>query len=315
MSVDGVNAGAGANEVQPETKTEGDKVGGDKFRQKMTRKVERQKQAKRKGDQKAEAEGEGAKAEAEGQAVKSDMASHGSRLAEQLQQGFGQEQVRGEQAMAEGTAELATKSEQSSEQATFSRAKDTDAKAELDASERSPAADVLRRAQGKESAGDKAQQDVAADALKERQAQGHGDRDEVKETLQDQLSDNLFNAGITNQNVETRLQELAEVGPVETVQPQIPPEIIDRVVDRVRYGMNAEGAHEFQIDLKQDVLQGAELKVVSQDGKVTVQVISDDPQVQASLQPKLAALKAALKKKGIDDPDISVLSQAQAYGR
>ncbi|RME73156.1 MAG: hypothetical protein D6776_07565 [Planctomycetota bacterium] len=133
-----------------------------------------------------------------------------------------------------------------------------------------------------------------------------------RDRLRDEVKQQLFAGEVTNPLLMQRVQELAAAAPTEPVKPvEIPQEVIDRVVERVRFGQTEDGAHEFQIDLKQEVLQGAQLKVRTEGGRVLLEMISDDPLVQAQLEQHAQALVRSMRERGLE-PELRVLSREQA---
>ncbi|MFC1705332.1 hypothetical protein ACFL59_00740 [Planctomycetota bacterium] len=125
--------------------------------------------------------------------------------------------------------------------------------------------------------------------------------------LESELENNLFATEIGNPLMAQRATEpqpVAEARPV----PQIPQAVVDRVVERARFGMTVEGGHEFQVDLKEDILGGAELKIQTKDGRLTVQVISDDPSVQQSID----QLAEHLSERGLEVDHVQVMTSDQA---
>jgi hypothetical protein len=125
--------------------------------------------------------------------------------------------------------------------------------------------------------------------------------------LKNELQQNLFASEVGNPLMAQRASEPKPVEAAAAAQ-QIPQPIVDRVVEKARFGMNADGSHEFQIDLKDDVFQGAEVKVVTKDGKVTVEMVSDDPNLHAAAE----QLAKQLSKSGVNVENVQVYSQAEA---
>jgi hypothetical protein len=125
--------------------------------------------------------------------------------------------------------------------------------------------------------------------------------------LKNELQQNLFASEVGNPLMAQRASEPVPVEAAAAAQ-QIPQPIVDRVVESARFGKNADGSHEFQIDLKDDVFQGAEVKVVTKDGKVTIEMVSDDPSLHAAAE----QLAKQLSKSGVDVANVQVYSQAEA---
>lgn len=130
---------------------------------------------------------------------------------------------------------------------------------------------------------------------------------EQSEALEGELEQNLFASDISNQLMAQRATEPQAVAEAQKT-PQIPQQVVDKVVENARFGVNADGSHEFQVDLKQDVFGGAELKILTKDGRVTVQMVSDDPNLHGAAE----QLAEQLKAKGINIDQVEVLTQAEA---
>lgn len=80
---------------------------------------------------------------------------------------------------------------------------------------------------------------------------------------------------------------------------EIPQEILDKLVEEVRVGVNAEGKSEFQIDLKEGVLQGMTLKVTAEGGKVQCNFVGGDNSAKNFIEASQGSLARALEGKGL----------------
>lgn len=162
---------------------------------------------------------------------------------------------------------------------------------------------------------DAAKADAAKDAQKAAGPHKEGPAVEEKpksgkgEDLKTEVAKNLAPGVGPHPFVLQGPQQAAPAQPVHKVQ--IPPEIVDKIVERARFGMNAEGAHEFQIDLKQDVFRGLKLSVATRDGKVEIKMIAASPEVQKAFEGKAQELAQALSAKGLDVQNV-VVTTAQA---
>lgn len=87
---------------------------------------------------------------------------------------------------------------------------------------------------------------------------------------------------------------------------EIPQELIDKLVDGVRVGVNEVGHAEFQIDLKDGVMQGMTLKVSSNNGKVVCQFVGGDSSAKNFIESSEGALSRALESKGLRLEKLSV---------
>ena len=275
------------------------------------RKAERGR-TRRKGEKRSE-EAEGSE---EAEAKQLGASEYAARLAQSLQgEAFGDEQF-GAGEGAEGlTAELEGSFGDTPSPGDLEGLSEGSAASELRKGVRSDGRSVDTKATGAEEGADEAKfeetrpgagtEDVTAlnnqEALQE--------EDEELDLTSD-LQQNLFASEIGNPLLA---QRATEPQPVENTQatPQIPKEIVDAVVDRARFGMNAEGAHEFQIDLKQEVFQGAELKIATKDGKVSIEFVSDDPALHAAAK----QLAKRLQARGLSVGGLSVSTKAEAQSR
>jgi len=63
-----------------------------------------------------------------------------------------------------------------------------------------------------------------------------------------------------------------------------------------------------RMDLKQEVFQGAELKISTKDGKVSIEFVSDDPALHAAAK----QLAKRLQSRGLNVGDLKVSTKAEA---
>jgi hypothetical protein len=87
---------------------------------------------------------------------------------------------------------------------------------------------------------------------------------------------------------------------------RIATEIAQKIVERVRVGTNAAGATEFQIDLRNDVLSGLQVKVSAKNGRISAVFSGSDRDVLKMLQEHEEALKGALLTRGLTLFDFKV---------
>jgi hypothetical protein len=126
-----------------------------------------------------------------------------------------------------------------------------------------------------------------------------------KEDLQKALQQGL--ASQMGQPHPFVLQGPTQVAPAEPVHKvQIPTEVVDKIVAQARFGLNAEGAHEFQIDLKHDVFKGLKLSITTKDGKVSIKMTAENADVQKNFESKANDLASALAAKGLNVTGVSV---------
>ncbi|HVY61286.1 MAG TPA: hypothetical protein VHF22_06510 [Planctomycetota bacterium] len=128
-------------------------------------------------------------------------------------------------------------------------------------------------------------------------------------SMQEEIAKHMFPGEIVHPFL---LQQVAPVEQVQKAQPVIQPEIVDKIVERARFGMNAEGAHEFQIDLKQDVYAGSQLKIATKDGKVSVEVIADNAEVARSFEARAQEIAKSLGDRGLNVQTVNVTVKENA---
>lgn len=87
---------------------------------------------------------------------------------------------------------------------------------------------------------------------------------------------------------------------------EIPQELIDKLVDGVRVGVNEVGHAEFQIDLKDGIMQGMTLRVSADNGKVTCQFVGGDASAKNFIESSEGDLSRALENKGLRLEKLSV---------
>lgn len=80
---------------------------------------------------------------------------------------------------------------------------------------------------------------------------------------------------------------------------EIPKELLDKLVEEVRVGVNEVGQSEFQIDLKEGVLQGMTLKVTADNGKVSCNFMGGDSSAKNFIESSEGSLSRALESKGL----------------
>lgn len=193
-------------------------------------------------------------------------------------------------------------------------AEKADAAAKKDGAEAGEKADAKAKAgaEGKElSAKEASRAEASKEIQKElRGEKAGGPRDSAEsakqddgKTMQEQIARNMFPGEVPHPFL---MQQIDAVQQVQAAQPVIPPEIVDRIVAQARFGTNAAGASEFQIQLKDDVFQGAELKIATKDGKVTVELIAKDAETAAGFEQKAQEIAKQLTDKGLNVENVSV---------
>ncbi len=81
--------------------------------------------------------------------------------------------------------------------------------------------------------------------------------------------------------------------------PQLPPEVLQQLVNRVFAGVTPEGLSQFTVELRGDVLGGARLDVVAKDGKITCTFHTDDKNTARLLKASEGQLARAFARKGM----------------
>lgn len=81
--------------------------------------------------------------------------------------------------------------------------------------------------------------------------------------------------------------------------PRLPPDVIQKLVERVYVGVNKEGFGEFHIEFKESVLAGSRLAISARDGKVFARFHSDDVNVCRLLKASEGELSRAFGRKGL----------------
>ena len=114
------------------------------------------------------------------------------------------------------------------------------------------------------------------------------------------------NSGSDGGNQAQHIMGLGEAAPAAPAQqtqgaqgPRVPPEVIQKLVDRVFAGVTPEGLSQFTIEFKSDVLSGARLDVVAKDGKISCTFHTDDKNVGNLLKSSEGALARAFAHKGL----------------
>ena len=83
-------------------------------------------------------------------------------------------------------------------------------------------------------------------------------------------------------------------------------EVLNKVVQYVRIGLNRKGEKEIQLDLHQKIFRGLRLRVTEKGGKVSVHFRTFDEKGRATFEQNADAIRDALSKKGIEVEEITV---------
>lgn len=83
-------------------------------------------------------------------------------------------------------------------------------------------------------------------------------------------------------------------------------QVLNKIVQHVRIGINRKGEREIQIDLHEKIFQGLKLRVTEKGGKVNVHFRLVDKKGRALFEKNSDAIRNALTSKGIDVEDITI---------
>lgn len=83
-------------------------------------------------------------------------------------------------------------------------------------------------------------------------------------------------------------------------------QILNKIVQYVRIGINEKGEKEMQLDLHERIFRGLKLRVVARAGKVAVYFRTSDANGRAVFKKNSDAIRATLSKKGIEVDEIVV---------
>jgi flagellar hook-length control protein FliK len=95
-------------------------------------------------------------------------------------------------------------------------------------------------------------------------------------------------------------------GVVEVTGPKIPTQMLDKIVDQARVGVNAKGAPEFQFELKGDVLGGLKMRMNMEGGKLNAVFIAENSDIRRFIDGNLQDLRRSLEDRGIFIRDLEV---------
>jgi len=83
-------------------------------------------------------------------------------------------------------------------------------------------------------------------------------------------------------------------------------QVLDKIIQNVRIGINRKGEKEIQIDLHERIFRGLKLRVTEKGGKVNVHFRMVDKKGRALFEKNSDAIRDALASKGIDVEEITV---------
>jgi hypothetical protein len=83
-------------------------------------------------------------------------------------------------------------------------------------------------------------------------------------------------------------------------------QVLNKIIQHVRIGINRKGEREIQIDLHERIFRGLKLRVTEKGGKVNVHFQMVDKKGRALFEKNADAIRDALTSKGIDVEEITV---------
>ncbi|MBN1282908.1 MAG: flagellar hook-length control protein FliK [Proteobacteria bacterium] len=89
-------------------------------------------------------------------------------------------------------------------------------------------------------------------------------------------------------------------------QAQLTQQLLNKIVQYVRMGINRAGEKEIQIDLHEKIFRGLKLRVTASGGKVCVHLRTRDARGREALERNSDQLRRALADKGIDVSEITI---------
>lgn len=87
---------------------------------------------------------------------------------------------------------------------------------------------------------------------------------------------------------------------------QLTQEVINKIINYVRVGINMKGEKEIQIELNEKIFRGLKLRVIARGGKVGVMFKASDPKGREILEKNKEGLSKALGDRGIVVDEIVV---------
>jgi hypothetical protein len=100
-----------------------------------------------------------------------------------------------------------------------------------------------------------------------------------------------------------RLAQAQRAGPSQAVLAQ---QVLNKIVQYVRIGINKAGEKEIQLDLHERIFRGLKLRVTEKDGKVGVHFRTSDARGREVFEKNRDAIRDALAKKGIEVAEITI---------
>ena len=83
-------------------------------------------------------------------------------------------------------------------------------------------------------------------------------------------------------------------------------QVLTKIVQFVRIGINRKGEKEIQLDLHERIFRGLKLRVIARGGKVAVHFRTPDPKGRKAFEENEQAIRDALARKGIEVDEIVI---------
>ena len=83
-------------------------------------------------------------------------------------------------------------------------------------------------------------------------------------------------------------------------------QVLNKIVQFVRIGINRKGEKEIQLDLNERIFRGLKLRIIARGGKVAIHFRTADPKGRKAFEDNEEAIRDALAKKGIEVDEIVI---------
>jgi len=144
---------------------------------------------------------------------------------------------------------------------------------------------------------------------------GHGAGGEGRGGYQGSTSKRGLSSKLSKAGVKTLPADLQKKFAAKLVQAQqakgagraeLTQQVLDKIVQYVRIGMNRAGEKEIQIDLHERIFRGLKLRVTAQGGKVGVHLRTSDARGREVFKKNRDRIMAALTEKGIEVEEMRI---------
>lgn len=132
------------------------------------------------------------------------------------------------------------------------------------------------------------------------------DQDSLLKTELDPANLNLDAAQAGKSQFQSLGTNLETSATVQVQGRRIPTEMLDKIVDQARVGVNAAGSPEFQFDLKGDVLGGMKMRMSMEEGQLKAIFVAENPEIRKFIDGNLQDLRRHLEDRGIHIRDLEV---------